>query len=160
LVFSTAKTFDQYGAITAQFAETKTGTAGGFSFIGAYGWSTTPCVEFYIVEDSYNKMPISPGPTSTATVTIDGGTYRLYSQATTGTGGSLCAGVSSWLQFFSVRQTARQCGQISISQHFSAWASAGMTLGNLAEARLLVETGGGTGSIEFTTASVTAQSLP
>jgi hypothetical protein len=90
-------------------------------------------------------------------VTIDGGTYTLYTRMTTGTGGSACPGVSSWIQFYSVRQTARHCGQISISQHFMAWTAAGMNLGNMLEASVLVETGGGIGSIDFTTASVSAQ---
>jgi hypothetical protein len=153
------KTFDQFGTIAAQFAETKSGTGGGFSYIGIYGWSNNPCIEYYIVEDSYNRMPVNPGNTTNkGTVMIDGGTYTLYTRPTSGTGGSRCgSSVSSWTQFYSVRQTARQCGQISITDHFKAWAAAGMTLGTLLEAKLLIETGGGTGSIDFTTASVTAQ---
>jgi len=91
------------------------------------------------------------------TVTIDGGSYTLYTRPTSGTGGSRCPGVSSWTQFYSVRQTARQCGQISVSHHFNAWAAAGMTLGSVLEAKVLIEVGGGIGSIDFTTANVTAQ---
>jgi endo-1,4-beta-xylanase len=156
---NSGKTFDTFGTITADFAETKTGTAGGFSYIGIYGWSTNPCIEYYIVEDSYNRMPVNPGNTmNKGTAMIDGGTYTLYTRPTTGTGGSRCgASVGSWTQFYSVRQTARSCGTISITEHFKAWAAAGMTLGNMLEAKILIETGGGTGSINFTTASVTAQ---
>jgi endo-1,4-beta-xylanase len=146
------------GTVTAEFEESKTGTGGGFSYIGIYGWSVSPCVEWYIVEDSYNKMPVNPGNiTNNGTAMIDGGTYNLYTRNTSGTGGSRCPGVNSWVQFYSVRTTARTCGQISISDHFSAWATAGMTLGSMLEAKILVETGGGTGNIDFTTASVTAQ---
>jgi len=156
---NSGKTFDKFGTITAEFAETKSGTAGGFSYIGIYGWSTTPCIEYYIIDDSYNRMPVNPGTTtSKGTAMIDGALYNLYTRPTTGTGGSRCgASVGSWTQFYSVRQTARQCGQISITEHFKAWAAAGMTLGNMLEAKVLIETGGGTGSINFTTASVTAQ---
>ena len=156
---NSGKTFDKFGTITAEFAETKTGTGGGFSYIGIYGWSTNPCIEYYIIEDSYNRMPVNPGMTTNkGTATIDGAPYTFYTRPTTGTGGSRCgASVSSWTQFYSVRQTARQCGQISITEHFKAWAAAGMTLGSMLEAKLLIETGGGTGSINFTTASVTAQ---
>lgn len=155
---NSGKTFDQFGTITAQFAETKTGTAGGFSYIAVYGWSTNPCIEYYIIEDSYNRMPVNPGMTTNkGTATIDGSPYTFYTRPTTGTGGSRCPGVNSWTQYYSVRQTARQCGQISITEHFKAWAAAGMTLGSMLEAKLLIETGGGTGSINFTTASVTAQ---
>lgn len=158
LQWNDTKTYDQFGTITAQFAEAKTGTGGGYSYIGIYGWSVSPCVEWYIVDDSYNKMPVNPGNTTNkGTATIDGGTYNLYTRATSGTGGSKCSGVSSWTQFYSVRQTARQCGQISITEHFAAWAAAGMTLGKMDQAQILVEVGGGSGNINFTTASVTAQ---
>ena len=54
-----------------------------------------------------------------------------------------------------VRQTARQCGTITISDHFKAWAAAGMTLGKMDQAQLLVEVGGGSGSIDFPMATIT-----
>jgi endo-1,4-beta-xylanase len=150
------KSYDSYGAITAQFAYKKTGNAGGYSYIGIYGWSTNPCVEWYIVDDSFNGMPVNPGNTSNkGTVTIDGGDYILYTRQTNGTGGSRCNGVSSWAQYYSVRKTARQCGTISITQHFDAWKTAGMPLGNLLEAKILVEVGGGSGSVDFPVANVT-----
>lgn len=148
-------TYDQYGPITAQFAETKSGTAGGYSYIGVYGFSTDPCVEFYIVDDSYSEMPIKPWSTaSKGTVTIDGGSYALHSGTMASTGASTCRG-SSWHLFYSVRQTARTCGQISITQHFDAWKAAGMELGSLTEVAILAEVGGGTGSIDFPIAHVT-----
>jgi glycosyl hydrolase family 11 len=158
LNWSSPQPYTSYGTITAQFAEQKTGTAGGYSYIGIYGWSVSPCVEFYIVDDSYNGMPVNPGNTTNkGTVTIDGGDYILYTRPTSGTGGSNCPGVSSWIQYYSVRKTARQCGQISITQHFDAWKNASMTLGNVQQAQLLIEVGGGSGSINFTNAVVTAQ---
>ena len=151
-----AKSYDSYGTITAQFAYKKTGNAGGYSYIGIYGWSTNPCVEWYIVDDSFNGMPVNPGNTSNkGTVTIDGGDYILYTRQTNGTGGSRCNGVSSWAQYYSVRKTARQCGTISITQHFDAWKAASMPLGNLLEAKILVEVGGGSGSVDFPVANVT-----
>ena len=149
------KTYDTYGAITADFAYKKTGSGGGYSYIGIYGWSTNPCVEWYIVDDSFNGMPVNPGNTSNkGTVKIDGGDYILYTRQTTGTGGSRCNGVSSWAQYYSIRKTARQCGTISITQHFDAWKAASMPLGNLLEAKILVEVGGGNGSVQFPVANV------
>ncbi len=47
--------------------------------------------------------------------------------------------------------------QISITEHFNAWKAAGMTLGSMLEAKVIIEVGGGSGSINFTTADVTAQ---
>ena len=152
-----SKAYTAYGTITAQFAETKSGSGGGFSYIGIYGWSTNPCVEWYIVDDSFGTMPFNAyGATLKGTVSIDGENYKLFSNSTTGTGGNRCGNVTSWTQFWSIRQKARQCGQISITQHFDAWNAAGMTLGNLLEAKILVEAGGGNGSINFPIANVTA----
>ena len=46
---------------------------------------------------------------------IDGGTYQLYTRNTTGTGGSKCgSSVTSWAQFYSIRKTARTCGQLRL----------------------------------------------
>ena len=158
LQWNDTKTYDQLGTVNAEYSETKTGSGGGYSYIGIYGWSVNPCVEWYIVDDSYNKMPVNPGSTTNkGTAMIDGGTYTLYTRPTSGTGGSKCSGVSNWTQFYSVRQTARQCGQISISQHFAAWAAAGMTLGKMDQAQILVEVGGGSGSISFPMANVIVQ---
>jgi hypothetical protein len=151
------KTYDQLGTLAAQFAYKKSGSGGGYSYIGIYGWSVSPCIEFYIVDDSYNPMPVNPGQTTNkGTVTIDGGQYILYTRPTTGTGGSKCGNTSNWNQFYSVRKTARQCGQISITEHFKAWAAAGMTLGQIDQAQILVEVGGGTGKVDFPIANVTA----
>jgi endo-1,4-beta-xylanase len=155
---STPQPYTAYGTILAQFSYNKTGTGGGFSYIGIYGWSNDPCVEYYIVEDSFNNFPFNPwNATQTGTATIDGEEYRLFRNTTNGTGGSRCSGVSTWDQFWSIRQSARQCGTVSITEHFDAWAAAGMTLGNMLEAKILVEVGGGTGSIEFPVANVTAE---
>jgi len=154
---NSGKTYDTYGTISAQFAYKKTGTGGGYSYIGIYGWSSNPCVEWYIVDDSYNGMPVNPGNTTNkGTVKIDGGDYIMYTRQTTGTGGSRCSGVSSWAQYYSIRKTARQCGTISITQHFDAWKAASMPLGNMLEAKILVEVGGGNGSVQFPVANVMA----
>jgi hypothetical protein len=72
---------------------------------------------------------------------------------------SITGGNATFVQFFSVRTSPRSCGTISISQHFSMWAamSTPLQLGNMEEARIVVEVGGGSGSgnIVFTTATVT-----
>jgi endo-1,4-beta-xylanase len=155
LKFDDTKTYNQYGAITADFAEGKAGSAGSYSFIGIYGWSMNPCVEFYIVEDSFNSMPINPGGTAKGTMTIDGASYTFYSASINDVSGSLCGG-TTWTRFFSVRNTARSCGRVSVSSHFAAWAVAGMALGKLDSVSVLVESGGASGSIAFGTANVTA----
>ena len=157
LQWNASKTYDQYGTITAQYSSKKTGSGGGYSYIGMYGWSVSPCVEWYIVDDSFNKMPVNPGSTQNkGTAMIDGGSYTLYTRNTSGTGGSKCSGVSSWVQFYSVRQSARTCGTISVTAHFDAWKAAGMALGKMDQAQILVEVGGGSGSVEFPLATVSS----
>jgi hypothetical protein len=155
---SGGKTYDQYGTIKADFAYKKTGDAGGYSYIGIYGWTVSPCVEWYIIDDRWGTMPFdayNAGPAK-ATVKIDGENYKVFANTTNGTGGSRCsAGESSWQQYWSIRQSARQCGTITISDHFKAWEAAGLKMGGLLEAKILIETGGGTGNIEFPYANVT-----
>jgi endo-1,4-beta-xylanase len=154
LDFNTAKSYTAYGAIVAQFVESKTGTAGGFSSIGMYGWMHNPCVEWYINEDSFGTLSAR----GNATATIDGATYSLSTTMTTGTGGAnACeAGhTGSWTQMFSTRKTARQCGTVTVSDHFAAWAAQGWTLGTISSVHINVEVGGGVGSIQFPVANVT-----
>ena len=148
LEFDDTRTYQQLGVLSADFAETHTGTAGGLSYIGIYGWMVSPSIEFYIVEDSFdNSPPAKPaGGSKLGTIQVDGGTYDVYSSALTGT--------TTTRQFRSIRQTSRRCGHISISDHFSQWANLGLSLGKMDEVRIIVEALGGTGSIDFTTASV------
>jgi hypothetical protein len=154
LGFNETQTPTQIGTISADFAETKTGAAGGFSYIGVYGWSVNPIHEYYIVDDWFGSRPV-PG-TKVGTITVDGGTYDVLTHTQVNQP-SITGANTTFVQFWSVRQTARTCGTISVSDHYSQWASMGMQLGDLEEARILVEVGNstGSGSIDFTTATVT-----
>jgi hypothetical protein len=157
LDFNASKSYTAYGTIQAQFVEQKSGSGGGFSSIGMYGWMHSPCVEWYINEDSFNGL----GSRGGTTVTIDGGTYYLTSTTTNGTGGAnACeAGHSGgWTQIISTRMGARTCGTITVSDHFAAWAKQGWNLGSLASVHINVEVGGGSGSIQFPVANVTTSS--
>jgi hypothetical protein len=147
------QSYTTYGRILAQFAESKSGSGGGYSSIGMYGWLQNPCVEWYIVDDSYQPMPTQR---SSVTAIIDGGTYYLIKNTTTGTAGAnACNGtVSSWTQMWSVRNGARTCGTITVSDHFTAWANQGWSVGDVSSIHINVEVGGGTGSIAFPTANV------
>lgn len=153
LALGSNKTFDQFGTFSADFAETKTGSAGGYSYVGIYGWSVNPLHEYYIVDDWFGSRP-NPGK-KVGTIAIDGGTYDILTN--TQTNQPSITGNATFVQFWSLRQTARQCGHISISEHFKAWANAGLTLGNMEEAKILIEVGGGNGSIDFTSATLTAK---
>jgi len=153
LSWNSDKTYDQLGTISADYAYTKTGISNANVYTGIYGWSVSPLVEFYIVEEWIGFNPGS-NATKKGTFTVDGGTYDVYTH--TQTNQPSIQGTATFQQFFSVRQSARQCGHISISAHFQEWASLGMTLGKMFEAKLLVEAMGGSGTIDFTNATVVA----
>jgi endo-1,4-beta-xylanase len=152
LSFDSTKTPDQIGTFSSDFAYTTTGiTTNGFGNVGIYGWSKNPLHEYYIIENWLGKRP---NFTAMGSFTIDGeGTYDIQTNMQkdqpniTGTN-------ADFVQFWSVRQTPRECGHISISKHFAQWASLGMQLGNLEEARILVEAQNNSGTIDFTTGTV------
>jgi hypothetical protein len=149
------KTYDKFGTFSADFAETKSGNAGGFSYVGIYGWSVSPLVEFYIVDDWFSGHP-NPGGSKVGTLSVDGGSYDIYKHTQVNQP-AITGGNQTFDQFFSVRQASRTCGHISISEHFKKWDSLGLKLGNMEEAKILVEVGGGSGSIDFANATLTAQ---
>jgi hypothetical protein len=149
------KTISSLGEITAEFTYKKTGSGGGYSYIGVYGWATSPCTEYYIIDDSFNGMPFNPwNMQGKGSATIDGEVYKFFSGTSGGTGGSRCG--TPFQQNWSVRQKGRQCGVMTISKHFEEWAKVGMKMDNILEAKVLVETGGGSGSVDFPIANVKA----
>ena len=144
------KTYQELGMFSADFAETHTGTAGGYSYIGIYGWMATPTLDFYVVEDAFdNSPPIQPGGSSNlGTVQVDGGTYDVYFYQTS----HITPPIN---EVYSIRQTRRRCGHISISDHFSKWANLGLFMAaEMDRVGIFVEAGGGTGSLDCTTASL------
>jgi len=153
--FDETQKFEELGEIGADLRFTRQGNAGGFSFIGIYGWTTNPLVEYYIVEDSFGNGPVQPfGDQLRGNFTVDGAQYNLYTgnkqnqPNITGTN-------ANFTQVVSVRQNPRQCGHVAISEHFRQWQRMGVNLGFAKEAKILVEAGGGNGSITFTHANVT-----
>jgi len=158
-----------YGNIYCGFNFTRSNRYNGnFSYIGIYGWSKNPgasaaserLVEYYIVEDSYGNryrapdqyqlnignetLGINPSNPSTGeektSYTLDGTTYKVFKKTRTG---DSIAGNTTFTQFFSVRQSPRQNGTISISEHFKKWEERGMNLGtNIYECKFKVEVGG------------------
>lgn len=156
LDFDRTRTPAEIGNITAEFAHTKTGSEEGLTYIGIYGWTVNPLREYYILDDWGTEKPAgvaSDGTprTSVGTLTADGETYdvwmktRMNKPAITGDN-------MTFDQYFSIRRTARQCGTISVSEHFDAWVEMGLPLGDLVEVKLLLEAQFNSGTAEFTTA--------
>jgi endo-1,4-beta-xylanase len=156
------KSHSEYGNIYCGFNFTRSDRYNGnFSYIGIYGWSRNPgastaserLIEYYIVEDSYgNQYRDAAGfmlnignetlgvSEVTPSYTLDDGTYKVFK--VTRTGPSIDNN-TTFTQFFSVRQTPRQNGTISITEHFKKWEERGMNLGtNIYECKFKVEAGG------------------
>jgi len=133
------------------FTRSANGTAGNYSYIGIYGWSRNPMIEWYIVEDWFNSgslghSTMGGGASKKGEFVVDDATYFIYQATRPAGSGNIEGSRSSFLQFFSVRQTRRQSGTVSITEHFKEWERIGMKLGtNMYEAKFLVEAGGGKG---------------
>ncbi len=160
LNFDQTKTHTQIGTISADFAETKTGS-NGLVYVGIYGWTVDPLREFYILDDWGATMPGGTASDGTprdhvGTITVDGETYEVWKKTRVNKP-SIIGDSSTFDQYFSIRQTARQCGHISISQHFSEWNRLGLPLGKMYEAKILMEAQASTGTIDFTKATVTVK---
>lgn len=146
--YNSTKTHDQIGYFTADYKFTKSGNA-SYSYIGIYGWTEDPLVEYYIVDDWFSKPSPQYLGDKKGEITVDGDTYDIYTY--TRVQQPSIKGTSTFPQFFSVRRNARQCGHIDITAHFKKWDEVGLKMGKLYEVKVLAEAGGGaTGKIDFT----------
>lgn len=150
---------------TVDYKYTKTGTA-QYGYIGVYGWTVNPQVEYYIVDDWYSKPNENYIGKKFGEITVDGATYTIHAYLRQREPSK--TGTSTFLQIFSVRQTARQCGHIDISAHFNKWdelftgqtaqlngskggGSTTLKFGKVTEVMLMNEAGGNaTGSVDYT----------
>ena len=146
--------YTDYKNIFVDFSYTRSGrsTAGNYSYIGIYGWTKNPLIEYYIVEDWFgNKWQEDTSPLTTNTTggsvigsfTVDGAVYNIVTNVREQK--PSIEGTQTFTQYFSIRQTPRQSGTISVTEHFKKWEELGLPLGNMYEAKFLVEAGGGVG---------------
>ncbi|WP_295098402.1 glycoside hydrolase family 11 protein [uncultured Fibrobacter sp.] len=152
------QTYEQVGPIDAYYKWSHQGSAGGYNYIGIYGWTVDPLVEYYIVDDWFNKPGANLLGQRKGEFTVDGDTYEIY-QNTRYNAPSI-KGDQTFPQYFSVRKSSRSCGHIDITAHFKKWESLGMKMGKMYEAKVLVEAGGGTGSFDVTYFKMTDKNHP
>ena len=138
-----------------------------YSYIGVYGWSQDPLIEWYIVDTWSPYRPNWIGKSTAncdecglrGTITVDGATYEVYVDKVQR--GSIEGDNTPFTQYFSVRKTKRACGTIDITAHFDGWKSLGLELGNsmyeakvLGEAGQYPENGNASGTLDFAYAKV------
>ncbi|MGC4066404.1 MAG: glycoside hydrolase family 11 protein [Polyangiaceae bacterium] len=128
----------------------QTGTSGP-SYIGVCGVTTFPNVEFFIVEGWIGARRTNWG-TKVGTITVDGAQSDVYKESRTG---PTIAIDENWPErYFSLRQTPRQCGRVSVTDHFLAWKRLGLDLGKMHEVSVAAEGMGAKGTIDFTVARI------
>ncbi|MCR5542072.1 MAG: glycoside hydrolase family 11 protein [Ruminococcus sp.] len=142
------KTYKDYNPFICDYNCKWSAGASGNSRICIYGWAQNPLVEYYIIEDWKNW---SPAQDSTAQykgqVTIDGSAYKIYTCARNS---YTIEGNKNFTQYISIRQNLRTSGTIHVSEHFKAWESMGMKMGNLYEVAFNVEGWESDGSADVT----------
>jgi endo-1,4-beta-xylanase len=147
--FGSTQTHSQIGTISVKYnAPVFSITSGDVGYLSVYGWTQSPLVEFYIVENHGNYKP--PGTTSKGQVTIDGGTYDIYESTRTNMP-SIEGNNTTFQQYWSVRTVKRNSGTISVSEHFNAWTAKGMNMnGKVYEVAFKVEGYRSAGNAEIT----------
>jgi len=135
--------YTEYKNIYADFDYTRSGrgTAGNYSYIGIYGRARNPSaakdedklVEYYIVEDWFGNLwqedasLITTSTTSGSVLgnfTIGGAVYNVVRNVRIQQ--PSIDGTKTFVQYFSIRQTPRQSGTISVTEHFKQWERMGL----------------------------------
>ena len=102
-------------------------SASGTSLVSLYGWSTSPLVEYYVIENYTGSAPTAG--TYMGQVTSDGGTYNIYEHLQVNQ--PSIEGTATFEQYLAIRTSPVRSGTITTQNFFHAWASHGMNLGTL-----------------------------
>jgi len=140
--YGSTKTYKEFGHMYAEFKldqQIEAINIEDYSFIGIYGWTRNPLVEFYIVDNWLGDQRPADwvGDTKYGDFMIDGAMYTLYKNKRFGL--SIDGAETHVTQFFSIRKQARDCGTIDITEHFDYWNKLGMELGKMEEIKIIGE---------------------
>jgi len=158
LSFDSTQSHSQIGHMYADFKLVKQNIANvDYSYVGIYGWTRNPLVEFYIVDNWLSEYRPGDwvGNKKHGDFMIDGAEYTVFENDRFGPS---IDGDTQFKQYFSIRKQARDCGTIDISAHFEQWEKLGMKMGSMHEAKVLGEAGsngaGTSGTADFPYAKV------
>lgn len=97
------------------------------SYFAVYGWLNNPLTEYYVVEN-YSYDPCSVGGSQVVgSVYSDGSNYKICKH--TQVNQPSIQGTKTFGQFFSVRQSKRSSGTVTMANHFNAWKKSGFANG-------------------------------
>ncbi len=124
---------------------------GSNGYLSLYGWSRSPLVEYYIVENWGGFVPPGANASFVGSVYSDGGTYRVY--RTQRIDQPSIAGTATFYQYWSVRTTRRLIGAtstITFGNHVAEWRKLGLRLGKLDYQIVATEGFGSSGRSQIT----------
>ena len=121
--------------------------SGSGSYLAVYGWVNSPQAEYYIVE-SYGSYDPCSGAQNLGIVDSDDGTYTVCTD--TRTNEPSITGTSTFTQYWSVRQSQRTSGTVTVGNHFDFWAQNGFGNSDFNFQVMAVEAFSGSGSASVT----------
>jgi len=126
-------------------------TTTGNAYLGLYGWTTDPLVEYYVIEnfgDKHNPTDNS-NHTCYGTFDSDGGTYEVWRKWRINAPSIL--GTATFPQYWSVRTKRHTGGTVNTTRHFEKWAKAGLPLGKQRDGMVMgIEGQNGAGAATIT----------
>ncbi|KAM3421621.1 Endo-1,4-beta-xylanase [Cercospora zeina] len=125
--FVGGKGYQTGSARTISFDATFNPQNNGNAYLTVYGWTRSPLVEYYILENIGEYNPCASSSQPKGTVTVDGSSYEICQN--TRTNAPSIDGTQTFQQYISVRQSKRSSGSVDVGAHFEAWQAAGMQLG-------------------------------
>ena len=127
---------DSVNAIVSAYYNHTLTSGRGAAHTGVYGWLLNPLIEYYIVENWFGHRHKTA--TYKGQITVDSGTYDVYFEerfnAPNYTGKN-----ADFVQWWSVRTSPRDSGQISVAKHFQEWRKLGMSNGELQNVVFYIE---------------------